>query len=72
MKRITITLSEKAEKYFNEVAYSLDKGDGKIATNSEVVNYILESMSAIEDIVGDPLTFIGEHVLNENRTGHNE
>ena len=41
-KKITITLSDKAEKYFNEVKYSLEPKGFGIATNSEVINEILE------------------------------
>ncbi len=48
MKKITITLSEKAEKYFNEVSYSLDDGSGKPATNSDVINHCLEELYDFE------------------------
>lgn len=61
MKKITVTLTDKAEKYLNELLYSIDKGDGKVATLSEAVNYVFETLSCIEEIVGDPLTFICEY-----------
>lgn len=54
-KKITVTLSEKSEKYFNEVAYSLDSGDGKVATNSDVINWALGALSDFEDNAGEDL-----------------
>lgn len=54
-KKITVTLSEKSEKYFKEVAYSLDSGDGKVATNSDVINWALEILSDFEDNAGEDL-----------------
>lgn len=59
-KKITVILSDKAEKYFNEVAYSLDFGDGKVATNSQVVNYVIETLAMVETVVGDPVDFLSE------------
>lgn len=47
MKKITITLSDAAEKYFNEVKYSLDI-NGNIPTDSEVINHCLENLSDFE------------------------
>lgn len=49
MKRLTIILSDKAEKYFNEVAYSLDYGDGKVATQSQVINHCMEELADFEE-----------------------
>lgn len=60
-RKIKIQLSEKAEKYFNEVMYSLDFGTGKEPTILDVVNYIIETLGDIEESVGDPLTFLQEH-----------
>jgi hypothetical protein len=60
-RKITIKLSEKAEKYFNEVIYSIDFGTGKEPTISDAVNYIIEILSDIEDCVGDPVTFLGQY-----------
>jgi hypothetical protein len=51
-KRITVTLSDKAEKYFNEVAYSLDDGSGKVATYSDVLNHCLEEL-AVWEVLSD-------------------
>jgi hypothetical protein len=50
MKRITITLSNKAEKFFNEVAYSLEPtGNRPVSTQNEIVNHVFETLSDIED-----------------------
>lgn len=69
-KKITITLSDKAEQYFNEVKYSLDKGDGSNTTNNDVINEILETNSDFERLeeqsvcgwIGDkyPLFYTGK------------
>jgi len=44
MKKITITLSDEAEKVFNEIMYSLPKdpetGEG-MCTQSDAINYAL-------------------------------
>lgn len=56
MKRITITLSDKAEEYFNDVIYSLDNGDGKVATHSQVINHCLEELALFEENAGQDLT----------------
>ena len=56
MKKITVTLSDKAEKYFNDVAYSLDNGDGKVATQSEVISHCLEELQMFEEASGQDVT----------------
>lgn len=56
MKTIRVTLSEKAEAYFNEVAYSLDFGDGKRLTNSQIINHCLEELADFEVTEGQPVT----------------
>ena len=55
-KKITVTLSEKAGKYFNEVAYSLDYGDGKVVTKSQVINHCLEELAMFEEFAGESVT----------------
>jgi hypothetical protein len=50
MKKITITLSDKAFRYLNEVKYSLDKGDGHTTTPSDAINKILESSADFESV----------------------
>lgn len=55
-KKITVTLSEKAEKYFNDVAYSLDYGNGKVATNSQVISHCLEELALFEEHAGESVT----------------
>ena len=49
-------LSEKAETYFNDVAYSLDYGDGKVATHSQVINHCLGELALFEKASGDQVT----------------
>ena len=56
MKRITVTLSDEAEKYFNEVQYSLDFGDGKVATQSQVISHCLEELALFEGASGLDVT----------------
>lgn len=66
-KKITATLSEKAEKYYNEVAYGLDFGNGKTATQSQVINYMLETLSNIEAKFGDPIDYLRRHGWDYNK-----
>jgi hypothetical protein len=55
-KKITITLSDAAEQYFNEVAASLDYGDGKVVNQSQVVNHCLEELALFEKTVDTSVT----------------
>ena len=55
MKKITVTLSDEAEKYFNEVQYSLDNGE-KVATQSEVINHCLIELAKFEEYAGQDVT----------------
>lgn len=55
-KKITVTLSEHAYEYFCEVAYSLDKGDGKVATQSEIINHCLLELAVFEKMAGNSVT----------------
>ena len=50
MKKITVTLSDKAEAYFDEIMYSLPKyADGSgMCTQSQAINYTLVSLQAAE------------------------
>ena len=50
MKKITVTLSDKAEKYFNDIMYSLPRhADGSgMCTQSQAINYTLVSLQAAE------------------------
>lgn len=55
-KKITITLSDKAEKYFNELMYSLPGKNGEgLCTQSEAINESLETLSDFEDITQNQL-----------------
>lgn len=50
MKKITVTLSDDAEKVFNEIMYALPKeedGTG-MCTQSEAINYALQKMDLLE------------------------
>ena len=55
-KKITVTLSEDAYEYFCEVAYSLDKGDGKVATQSQIINHCLLELKVFEALAGESVT----------------
>lgn len=58
MKKVSGTLTKKAEKYWHEVAAGLDFGDGKLATQTQIINYMVETLSDIEDACGDPIDFL--------------
>ena len=51
MKKITVTLSDKAEKQFNEIMYSLPENeDGTgMCTQSQAVNYAFECLAVFEE-----------------------
>lgn len=49
-KKITITISDENEEYFNKLLYELDNGDGKVTTNSQVINDTLFYASVIEKL----------------------
>ena len=64
MKKITITLSDEAERFFNEIMYSLPKetdGSG-MCTQSEAINYALLNLSIFENIYESP--YIGEETID--------
>jgi len=51
MKKITVTLSDEAEAYFNEIMYSLPKeedGTG-MCTQSDAINYALMALEDLEE-----------------------
>jgi len=65
-KKITVTLSEKATKFFNEVMYSLEtpdkNGDLKSCNQSEAINWCLEAMSDFEQNSGsDLITYLQDN-----------
>lgn len=55
------SLSYKAQRYYMEIAYSLEGINGRPATQKEILDYLLTTLCDIEEIVGDPVTFIGEN-----------
>lgn len=59
--KVTVDLTDKAKAYYNEVAYGLDFGDGKCATQTQVINYMLETLSDIEGKFGDPVNYLKEN-----------
>lgn len=54
-KKITVTLSDAAERYFNEVAGTLDFGNG-VPTQSQVISHCLEELKIFEQLNDDSLT----------------
>lgn len=54
-KKITITLSDKAEKFFNEVMYSLEGCNEKPCTQTEAINWCLEALQDFEVNSGQDL-----------------
>ena len=63
MKKITVTLNDEAEKFFNEIMYSLPKepdGTG-MCSQSDAINYALLSLQEFERIMeGDITCFTDE------------
>jgi hypothetical protein len=53
-------LTYKAQRYWLEVAYSLEGINGRCATQKEILDYVLTTLCDIEELVGDPITWIGE------------
>lgn len=67
MKKITITLNDEAEAYFNEVAYSLDGGTAKVASQSEVINHCLCELAAFEKTMEQDVTGFLSDKMNETQ-----
>lgn len=58
-KTITVTLSEKAEKYFDELMYGLEFPQGEElvqATESQAISHALEELAAFEEYTDDQVT----------------
>jgi len=53
MKKITVTLNDEAERFFNEIMYSLPKPgtEGDLCTQSDAINHALISLSEMEDYI---------------------
>ena len=51
MKKITITLNGEAERFFNEIMYSLPKPgtEGDLCSQSDAINHALISLSEMEE-----------------------
>lgn len=54
-KKITVTISDLAEKQFNEIAYSLDLPHKK-ASQSDFIDHALIECLLFEEITGDQIT----------------
>jgi hypothetical protein len=54
-KKITVTLSDNAERQFNELEYSLDLPH-KRTSQSDIVNHCMEECLAFEEITDDQIT----------------
>ena len=69
MKRITVKLTKKAEKAFNEIMYSLPKdnyGTG-MCTQSQAVSYALECVGLFEKIKKTDIpSFFNEAIVSED------
>ena len=68
MKRITVELTEEAEKAFNEIMYSLPKNtDGSgTCTQSQAVSYALECVGLFEKTKEtDIISFLNEAMIRE-------
>jgi len=51
MKKITVTLNDEAERFFNEIMYALPKPgtEGDLCTQSDAINHALISLSEMEE-----------------------
>ena len=54
-KKITITLSDKAEAYFNEVMYSLTDENDKPCNQSMAISESLETLAVFEKVTDNQL-----------------
>lgn len=64
-KKITVTLSEKAEKYLNKLMYSLMSHENKPATLSMCINWALEGHADFEEAMDqDVLTYLIDNPNN--------
>lgn len=71
-RKITVTLSDKAETYFNLVKATLDRGEGDLLTNSQIISEILEVNADFETLTEDSLcNWIDENFpLHYKETGY--
>lgn len=71
-KKITVTLSDKAEKYFHQVKATLDRGEGELLTYSEIISEILEVNADFEMLTeGDLCGWIDDNFpLHYKETGN--
>ena len=49
MKKVTITLTDKAEKYLNKLLYELEMPNGKTTTISDCINTTFEENADFEE-----------------------
>ncbi len=72
MKKITVTLSDEAEKVFNDIMYSLPKdeetGEG-MCTQSEAINHALVNYQEFLDFfdIEDVVTTDENYLENKNK-----
>lgn len=55
-KKAAIKLTDSAQTYYNEVAYSLDYGNGEVATMEQVLSHCLEELAEFENKFGESVT----------------
>lgn len=56
MNKITVTLTDKADRYFALLAYGLTKEDGATPANkSECINHVLEAMGRFEEVTDNDI-----------------
>jgi hypothetical protein len=55
VKNISVALSQKATDYFVEIAKTLE---GENVSDQDVVNYAFETLKNLEELIGDPETFL--------------
>ena len=51
-KKITVTISDEDEEYYNKLWYEIDDGNGKVASPSRIISELLLSGKIIEDKSG--------------------
>lgn len=71
-KKMTIELTEKATKFYNEVAYSLETPYGVRKTASFIISTLLEELSDFEDVMDINVTGFLEDLKSKEDEGKKE
>jgi len=67
-KKITVTLSDKAEQYLAELMYSLTGKEDKPATQSDCINESLETLAMFEKLTDNQLANFNQELIEKKST----